>query len=265
MKLSSTNGFTLLELIVVVTIVATLAGAAVPVTSKMLEYRAREATVEELQVLAGASVAYFRDTGEFPAELADLLVDPKRPGWVGPYLSGVIADRSSGESGFLVDAWSRGYRWQVLADVATISSCGRDAEFGTDADLEVDVAATPLRRAATLDRLRVINTAVRAYNDRSLATAPLASAWPQAFDQLVEAGLLPQAALYRQDAWGDAFVANPFGQQPVVAIDSLHLMTAAELGGSLRSEDPADGPRDSTGTGASARDAWPRRPTRGSR
>ena len=65
-------GFSMLEMIVVIAIMAVIAGAAVPVTSKVLTYQARKATRGELQLLSDASAEFFRDTRTLPADLADL-------------------------------------------------------------------------------------------------------------------------------------------------------------------------------------------------
>jgi len=223
------SGFTLLELVVTVTIVAILAGAAVPVTSKVLGHRARQATRAELQTLADAVVQYVWDTNALPAELADLLVDPRVAGWSGPYLPGVVTDELTDAPGYLVDAWSRGYSVAATDDVLTITSAGADGRFGTDADVSIDVNVTPVRRARTLDRLEVVNAAVRAYNAVHLPAAPLSSSWTRAYEELIDAGLMPRAPEYRTDAWGDELVADPVGGRPVVRIGSVHLMSAGAL------------------------------------
>jgi prepilin-type N-terminal cleavage/methylation domain-containing protein len=62
-KPHSVRGFTLIELVITIAIIGVLVGAAVPVMSKILTHKARVATRDEIQLLANATLEYFRDTG----------------------------------------------------------------------------------------------------------------------------------------------------------------------------------------------------------
>ena len=62
------GGFSLLELIVAVSIMVILVGAAVPVTSKVLTYKARLATKQEVELLSDAAADYFEDTRQLPGD-----------------------------------------------------------------------------------------------------------------------------------------------------------------------------------------------------
>lgn len=78
------RGFTLLELLFVMLIVALLAGIAGPVLFGSIS-RARESALkEDLYLLRKAIDNYYADNGKYPGELADL-VDKR-------YLRGVPAD-----------------------------------------------------------------------------------------------------------------------------------------------------------------------------
>lgn len=78
------RGFTLLELLFVMIIVALLAGIAGPVLLGSIS-RARESTLkEDLYVLRKAIDNYYADNGKYPGDLADLV--EKR------YLRGIPAD-----------------------------------------------------------------------------------------------------------------------------------------------------------------------------
>lgn len=67
------RGFTLLELLFVMVIVALLAGIVGPVVAGSIG-RAREATLkEDLYVLRKAIDDYYADRGKYPAELAELV------------------------------------------------------------------------------------------------------------------------------------------------------------------------------------------------
>lgn len=66
------RGFTLLELLFVLVIVALLAGLVGPVLARSIGH-ARESTLQEdLRVLRKAIDDYYADNAKYPAELADL-------------------------------------------------------------------------------------------------------------------------------------------------------------------------------------------------
>jgi prepilin-type N-terminal cleavage/methylation domain-containing protein len=218
------TGFTLIEMVVVITIMSIVVGAAIPITSKALTYHARKATRGELQGLSDACAEYFRDTLAKPASVTDLLVDPTVTGWSGPYLPGVAADSLTGKVGYLVDAWSRDYRIVVSGDVISIQSQGEDAAWGTSQDLTVDLDVTPLRRVETLDRLGIINPAVKRYNtEKSDIDPPLPASWASARSILIANGYLPNDSRYQTDAWGSNLIEDPAGMTPVVRVKSVNV------------------------------------------
>lgn len=88
------KGFTLIEIIIAVAIVAILAGTITPLAFKEMIKAREEATLKELGILNKALVQFYEDTGRFPDEgegLAALVTDPGIGGWQGPYVG---ADRS---------------------------------------------------------------------------------------------------------------------------------------------------------------------------
>lgn len=90
MRLPKAEGFTLMEVIVAVAIVALLAGAITPVVFRELQSARSEATSRELDGIQQALLDFYGDTGRFPTEaegLAALITDPGVAGWAGPYLS----------------------------------------------------------------------------------------------------------------------------------------------------------------------------------
>ncbi|HVS19976.1 MAG TPA: prepilin-type N-terminal cleavage/methylation domain-containing protein, partial [Planctomycetota bacterium] len=186
----SSHGFTLLELIVAVAILAILAGAAIPVTAKVLTHKARQATRDELSQLGQAASECFRDTGVLPAGIADLIVDPGLAGWSGPYLPGVVTDQLSGASGYQVDAWSRPYDYATSGDTITLTSAAEDADFGSADDLVLEIDVTWIRREKTLEQLRVLNQAIVLYNGQYQSSDPLPANWTLALNKLATRGFL---------------------------------------------------------------------------
>jgi prepilin-type N-terminal cleavage/methylation domain-containing protein len=214
----SQRGFTLIELIVAMAILALMIGAAVPVTSKVLASKARMATRQELQLHAEATLERFRDTKTLADGVASLLVANGVAGWRGPYLAGVVADHVTGASGYEVDAWSRAYRFTTSGDTVTIASRGEDAQFDTADDLTIAVNVTPVRREETLAELRVLNQSIRHYNSLYQLSAPLSTSWPAAFNTLVATGFLPNQPDYLTDGWNQSYVAS--GGAPLVELAS---------------------------------------------
>lgn len=220
---SGRAGFTLIEIVIAVSILAILVGAAIPLTSKIVNSTARRATLSELTGLSSAAEEYFTDTGVLPAGVGDLLVDPPVAGWTGPYLGGVTTDRITGATSFEVDGWSRAYNVSVSGDVWTCTSSGGDATFATADDLVVVLDVTGVRRRVSLERLAVINVAITRYNADWGSTDPLPADYASCFTRLVARGYLPNVNTYQLDGWGAGFTADPPATLPVVRATSPNL------------------------------------------
>ncbi|MBN3039704.1 MAG: type II secretion system protein [Candidatus Omnitrophica bacterium] len=80
------KAFTLIELILVVAIVAILAGAMVPIIRGAKIDAQISRMIETGEVLYKASQMFYSDTGVLPADTNDLLADTGIAGWDGPYL-----------------------------------------------------------------------------------------------------------------------------------------------------------------------------------
>jgi prepilin-type N-terminal cleavage/methylation domain-containing protein len=227
------RAFTLIELVIVIAILAIVAGSAVPVASKFFHSRARSATRTELAALSEAVSEYFRDTGALPASVGSLVVDPSLPGWAGPYLAVETADAWTGASDLQLDAWARAYRFTASGSSALeLASAAEDGTFGSEDDLVSRVDVTPVRREKTLRQLETLNTAITRYNATYLPGSPLSTTYATLLTRLVTTGFLPDAAAYGSDGWGSPFVPDPAGKTPVVAVTSQHLDAAASGGGS---------------------------------
>jgi len=214
------DGFTLLEIVVVVAVLAILAGVAVPVAQKAMTSAARRATRAELEAISTAATEYFRDCNAVPATVVAL---ERRPTgnvgttWDGPYLTGAVTD--SNGSSVALDAWLRAYR--VTANTAfTVTSAGEGGTFGDADDLSTTVDFTPVRRAKTLDSLRVINQAITNYNATYQQSNPLPANWATAMSRLIQRGYLPAGNTYLKDAWNRNFTADPAGAAPMVRAKS---------------------------------------------
>lgn len=224
MKNSSTqkSGFSLVELIVVMSIIAMLVGVVTPAFGTMVRSKARTDTTNEMQLLANAALDFYGDVGSHPTDVNQLLVS-SGTGWSGPYLSGTTDDPWSGQSGHRIDGFGTAYRFTRSGVQLTITSGGADRTLGSADDLVLVADATPLLRKRTLDRLAVVNTAITQYNSIHLATNPLSGTWSVAYSRLVSSGFLPIGGPEQYDAWGTAFVGDPVGATPLVRVASTNL------------------------------------------
>src|SRR5207249_2645106 len=89
---SAQRGFTLVELLVVITIIALIMGIVGPrVLGYLSESKAKAAKIQ-IESFASALDLYYLDTGRYPGGSAGLAALVRKPGnvttWNGPYLKG---------------------------------------------------------------------------------------------------------------------------------------------------------------------------------
>lgn len=231
------RGFTLLEIIIAVTVVAIMAAAITPMAYKEIMRAREEATLGELQAIKNGLEEFFADTGRFPTEgegLTALVNDPGVTGWSGPYVGGSSQDPASE---VLDDAFGENYLYDLspttnpagAADVL-VASGGSDQSItfgsvgntwtiaGNGDDILVLVSQSALNRDKTLltqQRMQVIGEAVRAYYADN-------SAFPATFSDLtgqyMDAGINSEAL---KDPWNFSFtMASDGGTPPVMTITS---------------------------------------------
>lgn len=220
------RGFSLIEILVVLGILTVMAGAALPVVSKSLTRTRVSETRAELSLLGPAVLAYFEDTGGFPPTFDDLERNASRvAGWTGPYARALLATHPRSDLSLSQDAWGRDYLVVLDGDSElSIVSVGPDGKRNTDDDITLVVDVTPVRRKQTLEELAILNAAILAYNKVRLPDAPLRPALKTILDDLQDAGFLPEGTdRFEKDAWGDAYVPDPLGRIPVVAMKSRNM------------------------------------------
>jgi general secretion pathway protein G len=137
MRKNRRRGFTLLEILLVVGIIALLAAFVVPQfmnTQKNVEIDITKSIVDPGGTLCGVIEVFHMNTGQFPKELKDLVEKPDDEAvagkWRGPYIKS--ADK-------LKDAWGRDLKYKAPgeyhADSYDLWSTGPDGEDGTDDDI----------------------------------------------------------------------------------------------------------------------------------
>jgi prepilin-type N-terminal cleavage/methylation domain-containing protein len=149
----SGNGFTLLEIIVVVAIISLMVGILVPIVYRVWESQEIDTTTDRLTMLKEAMIGnpsqisngvrtnfgFVGDLGQLPPDL-DALISY---GTFGPYLSGGVDPQS-----FKQDAWGNNFVYTFTIDAfdrrdsAIIKSFGSDnapGGTGTAADIQISI------------------------------------------------------------------------------------------------------------------------------
>lgn len=207
------EGFTFLEIVVVVAILTILAGIAVPMGARTVIRAKREATRAEMQRISEALLAHFEVESGWPKGLQTLIDD----GYIGGGFDATEA---------IQDEWGTPYVFEAKGSVATLRSLGADkVESKDDEILAID--ARPTLRSITLDEMETIHVALRSYEiERGKGNlGDLPADWlgdeklgvKGALDLLVEEGYLPGKAVYAADAWG---VAYTYGGSPADFVTS---------------------------------------------
>ena len=129
------RGFTLIEMLVVIALLALIAGFAAPRVIGLFGQAKGDSAKIQIEMLAGALGHYRLDVGGFPSEEQGLAALVSRPAdaarWNGPYLQG---------SEVPLDPWGRPYRYRRPADgrdfeIVSLGADGADGGDGENADI----------------------------------------------------------------------------------------------------------------------------------
>lgn len=245
--MNNKHGFTLLEIVIALAVVALLAGAVTPLAFKEIQRAKEEATLKELDAIRAGLEEFFADTGRFPLEaegLAALANDPGLAGWSGPYVGG--GSRSPALE-VATDAFGSAYLYDLApvtvpagAADALVASAGPDQlmTFGTVGgtwtlaaagdDLLAVVSAGSLNRDKTLitrARLEALGEAARSY---FLDNATFPATLGDLVDGYLDPGVAGSALA---DGWNFGFtLADDGGTPPVLTIISRGPNQADESG-----------------------------------
>ena len=129
------NGFTLVELLVVLVILGLIAGFAAPRVMQYLGSAKSDAATIQLEKLAAVLDLYRLDVGRYPSDQEGLnaLVEPPAdaPSWNGPYLRKADA---------IIDPWGTPYGYRQPGtngpfDLYSLGADGREGGEGEDRDI----------------------------------------------------------------------------------------------------------------------------------
>lgn len=122
------GGFTLLELLVVLMIIALLAGFVGPKVFSNVDQAKEKTALRQMRSFSDALSQYRLDTGSYPTEAQGLKALIEKPtnvqNWNGPYLSQQIP----------VDPWGQAYQWHNPTqepnsiNEVDITSAGKDGK-----------------------------------------------------------------------------------------------------------------------------------------
>ena len=134
----SRQGFTLIEILVVVVIIAVLAAVVVPNVIGRIKDAKQSAAIANIKSFDDAIDQFKLDTGSPPPSLDALTTNPGTPKWNGPYFKGA--------STIPQDPWGHPYLYKIPGDNGRdydISSAGPDEQPGTADDIKSwDLAGT---------------------------------------------------------------------------------------------------------------------------
>ncbi len=191
-EMTSEEGFSLVEVVVVIAVLGIVMGTAMPLFSSLIEAEKRQETQRELQTLAESLDAHFYDNASFPPTLTD-------PAFIGDYFLPGVQNKG------VMDNWGGNveFRYTVSSspDVATVYSRG---ENGIDDGVANEEYSITVRGAVagakrTRLRMRIIAEAIANYLESGGA---FSGTWSTDRNAI---GLGP---IYDGDGFGTTFVWN---------------------------------------------------------
>lgn len=124
-RMQRSNGFTLIEILVVMAIIAMLAVMVAPNLFRQQAGAMRDVALTEISTLEAALDIYRLDVGEYPDSLDGLMEnDTDRASWNGPYLRRAVP----------LDPWDNEYVYEGNGREFTLLSYGADGMSGGEED-----------------------------------------------------------------------------------------------------------------------------------
>jgi len=117
------RGFTLVELLLVLVILALIAGLVLPGIIGKAESAKVKAAAAQISRISMSVESFYLDTGNTPASLEELVKEPSGvTGWTGPYI----------KNSLLKDPWGQPYQYTIPGEHGDfdIQSFGADRQRG---------------------------------------------------------------------------------------------------------------------------------------
>ena len=128
---SGQRGFTLVELLLVLVILALIAGLVLPGIIGKAESAKAKAAASQISRISMSVESFYLDTGSTPSSLDELVNEPSGVnGWNGPYI----------KNSLLTDPWGQPYKYTVPGEHGDfdIYSLGADSQPGGE-DKNADI------------------------------------------------------------------------------------------------------------------------------
>lgn len=120
------EGFTLIEVLLVVVIIGILVGVAVPKLSGRVREAQVSGTRQTIRAVGVALDVYEVDNGTYPSSLQNLLTSSGESNWNGPYIKDARMPK---------DAWGNVLQFSIQANGYKIVSGGPDGSIGGSDDI----------------------------------------------------------------------------------------------------------------------------------
>ncbi|MAG56465.1 MAG: hypothetical protein CMJ83_09255 [Planctomycetes bacterium] len=213
-------GLTLIELVIVMAIIALLAGIAMPGIGSAIDSQREDETALRMEEIHKAVTAYARDHLQVPTRLKYLHETTGRRTWRGPYIQEFLKT-SGADPDYRKDTWGRLFRWSRSRNQGRLASAGPNGRNNDGDDLSLTIDIRPVLREVTLDRLKILNTAIKNYNTRYQNSAPLSGRTSSIIRQLQLRGYLSRTTNWTTDAFGKRWLADG---SPVTSFYSQNLL-----------------------------------------
>jgi len=209
MKNRNQSGFSLIELVIVLSLITLFVGVSLPSFNGFLNSERAHASEDEMSNIREAVNRYAQDTGILPINLDRLYQDNKTAGWGGPYIADLNGGRDVAGSGFRNDEWGRSYTWIKNDSItAELRSNGANGKWqnGQGDDIVHLVDITPVLRELSKARRDRINSAITSYNAINLPGSPLSTNSNTLINTLQSGSYLPIGNEWKKDAFSDSWV-----------------------------------------------------------
>lgn len=97
------HAFTLTEMMIVVLIIGMVLGLVAPALLDRLEVANQRTAKSQIKLIGQMLDNYYLDLHEYPSKIDDLVRDPGKPKWKGPYVQGGVLPK---------DPWDNDYQYQ---------------------------------------------------------------------------------------------------------------------------------------------------------
>lgn len=161
----SNNGFTMLEIILVLATLAILAGVMAPYAVREINASKKDATLREMIEIENGLIGYYHDCGQLPATATGLVALAQNaeglPNWNGPYVGG----SRDIQAGITTDAWGGTYTYEREPTLQGVAATVDYFVVSEGDDRQLDSTSSPTGWTLDYDKDIVLQGVTRAVDD----------------------------------------------------------------------------------------------------